>query len=296
MGTVQADREWLELAADVLDAPPTELPAERIALQLNRSLRGSGCGIGIQDAAGVLGGAIFPRAETFHGHRAEMEEWSRRHAMTRHPIMRHYREAEVQVAQVADVVHDRGVRAEWYGTWTAFGCPEQVALPLHGFLVGHGAFVVARDRPFSEAEMDLARRVRRLVVGIDQQVRTLARLAARPAVATDLRLTPREATVLGLLVQGLTAAAIARRLAVAERTVHKHLEHVYGKLGVRDRLSAVLRAQHLGLLPAPPGPVRGLSTQLCVSPATVAGPSVVRMPQTVPRDVLPRDVDVPNAG
>jgi len=33
--------------------------------------------------------------------------------------------------------------------------------------------------------------------------------------------------------------------------VHKHLERVYAKLGVSDRVSAVLRAQRLGLLPEP---------------------------------------------
>jgi ATP/maltotriose-dependent transcriptional regulator MalT len=31
--------------------------------------------------------------------------------------------------------------------------------------------------------------------------------------------------------------------------VHKHLERAYAKLGVTDRVSAVLRAQHLGILP-----------------------------------------------
>ena len=67
-------------------------------------------------------------------------------------------------------------------------------------------------------------------------------------VAQDFRLTPRELTVLGLLVEGLTAGAIARRLTIGERTVQKHLEHAYTKLGVGDRLSAVLRAQHLGLI------------------------------------------------
>lgn len=58
-------------------------------------------------------------------------------------------------------------------------------------------------------------------------------------------LTPREAAVLRLLADGLTAAAIARRLSVSERTIHKHLEHVYAKLSVSDRLSAVLLAQEL---------------------------------------------------
>jgi ATP/maltotriose-dependent transcriptional regulator MalT len=43
---------------------------------------------------------------------------------------------------------------------------------------------------------------------------------------------------------------IGRRLQIAERTVHKHLEGCYSKLGVADRLSAVLQAQRLRLVPA----------------------------------------------
>lgn len=57
-----------------------------------------------------------------------------------------------------------------------------------------------------------------------------------------------DSPVLHLLADGRTAAAIAHRLAISERTIHKHLEHLYGKLSVSDRLSAVLRAQFLGLL------------------------------------------------
>ena len=33
--------------------------------------------------------------------------------------------------------------------------------------------------------------------------------------------------------------------------MHKHLERVYAKFGVSDRVSAVLRAQRLGILPEP---------------------------------------------
>jgi DNA-binding NarL/FixJ family response regulator len=58
-----------------------------------------------------------------------------------------------------------------------------------------------------------------------------------------------ELAVLGLVADGLTAAAAARRLVGDERTVHKHLERVYAKLGVSDRVSAVLRAQRIGILP-----------------------------------------------
>ena len=67
----------------------------------------------------------------------------------------------------------------------------------------------------------------------------------------EVRLTPRELSVLVLVADGLTAAATARRLLVAERTVHKHLERIYAKLGVSDRVSAVLCAQRLGVLPEP---------------------------------------------
>lgn len=42
----------------------------------------------------------------------------------------------------------------------------------------------------------------------------------------------------------------AHQLAIAERTVHKHLERIYKKLGVCDRVSAVRRAHRLGLQPS----------------------------------------------
>jgi DNA-binding NarL/FixJ family response regulator len=63
------------------------------------------------------------------------------------------------------------------------------------------------------------------------------------------RLTDRELAVLCLLVEGCTAAAMAHRLGISVRTVQKHLEHMYRKLEVTDRLRAVLAAQQAGLLP-----------------------------------------------
>ena len=67
-----------------------------------------------------------------------------------------------------------------------------------------------------------------------------------------LRLTPREVAVLALVADGHTAGTIARRLLIGERTVHKHLQHLYAKLDVTDRLSAVLTAQRFGILPPSP--------------------------------------------
>ncbi|HVK26501.1 MAG TPA: LuxR C-terminal-related transcriptional regulator [Actinokineospora sp.] len=60
--------------------------------------------------------------------------------------------------------------------------------------------------------------------------------------------TRRERVVLKLLADGLTAAAIARRLGISPRTVHHHLESLYRKLGTNDRLTTVRHAESIGLL------------------------------------------------
>jgi DNA-binding CsgD family transcriptional regulator len=65
-------------------------------------------------------------------------------------------------------------------------------------------------------------------------------------------LTDRELAVLDLVAGGLITVAIARRLGISPRTVAKHLEQAYRKLDANDRVSAVLRASSLGLIPAQP--------------------------------------------
>jgi DNA-binding CsgD family transcriptional regulator len=73
-------------------------------------------------------------------------------------------------------------------------------------------------------------------------------VAERSTRAASGPVTRREAEVLGLVSQGLTAAAVARRTGISTRTVHKHLEQAYRKLDCHDRLSAVLVARSTGLL------------------------------------------------
>jgi DNA-binding CsgD family transcriptional regulator len=52
-------------------------------------------------------------------------------------------------------------------------------------------------------------------------------------------LSRREEQVLGLVAEGLTDAQVARRLGLSARTVSKHLQRCYRKLGVSNRVSAV---------------------------------------------------------
>jgi DNA-binding NarL/FixJ family response regulator len=60
-------------------------------------------------------------------------------------------------------------------------------------------------------------------------------------------LTPREAEVLALIAEGLTNSEIAERLVVSAATVKSHVNHIFAKIGARDRAQAVVYAYANGL-------------------------------------------------
>ena len=60
-------------------------------------------------------------------------------------------------------------------------------------------------------------------------------------------LTAREAEVLGLIGAGFTNREIAERLFVSEATVKTHINHMFAKIGARDRAAAINYAAEHGL-------------------------------------------------
>ena len=74
---------------------------------------------------------------------------------------------------------------------------------------------------------------------------TAASPAGDPRMAS---LTPREAEVLQAVAEGLSNLEIAERLVLSETTVKTHVGRVLGKLGVRDRVQAVVLAYETGVV------------------------------------------------
>jgi DNA-binding CsgD family transcriptional regulator len=111
------------------------------------------------------------------------------------------------------------------------------------------------ERDYSDAERDLANRARPYLIqaylnAIAFEVlraRAAGTVASLPPAETLLGagLTPREADALRLLATGRSNHHIAAELGISHRTVGKHLERSFRKLGVSDRSSAAGRVWEL---------------------------------------------------
>jgi DNA-binding NarL/FixJ family response regulator len=103
---------------------------------------------------------------------------------------------------------------------------------------------------FTDRDLELAGHLQPLLWALDHthDLPAPRRHAESAETAAQLHLTTRELEILQYVGAGLTADAIGHLLRISGRTVRKHLENTYRKLGCHDRLLAVQRARDLGLI------------------------------------------------
>jgi DNA-binding NarL/FixJ family response regulator len=132
---------------------------------------------------------------------------------------------------------------------TTFDDDDFVFGALHA---GASGFLLKRTRP-----EDLLEAIQTVAAGdallSPSVTRTVIERMARqpqPAAAAGAQLaelTPREREVLVLLARGLSNAEIAAELVIEESTAKTHVKRILMKLGLRDRIQAVIFAYETGL-------------------------------------------------
>jgi DNA-binding NarL/FixJ family response regulator len=134
---------------------------------------------------------------------------------------------------------------------TTFGLDQYIIEALRagasGFLLKDAPTheVVAAVRAVAAGDAVLSAAVTRQL--LDQVAKRLPAPVSRQAADLEL-LTEREHEVLRMLANGLSNAEIAAALVVSEATVKSHVSHLLGKLGLRDRVQAVIYAYETRLI------------------------------------------------
>ena len=241
---------WLDAVSELVRRPCSEFPHGPLLCLLGQTfdqpVGWNSVGPDGQFAVAFHGAAPdWPPAELladFTGHVREhpLMQW---HLVTGDP-------SAMTIGRVPDQMVTRRGREVVHDFLKPYGYEEQLSLTCSAQPDRVRAFVLGRTGgDFPDEDLSLARRLQPLLALVARQTDVLARGSCHPSDCAGL--TGRELATLQLLDEGLTAAAIGHRLGISPRTVHKHLENVYRKLGVRDRLLASRAAHEAGLLSGP---------------------------------------------
>lgn len=245
---------WFDLIGELLQRPLDDFPRQTLQELLYDTFDVAGVSWNWQDAPDRFGMALTPARP-----RSPIESWEGYEAGALHrghPLMCWHAvtgdfspQTSGRVPWSISSPHERAHVQELL---RGIDGDEQLSLNYRSTPTAHRAFILGRTGgDFTDDDLELACRLQPLIAGLDRQAEFLRdAYGGRPLPVAECPLTGRELTVLVLLAEGRTAEAIGHNLALSPRTVHKHLEHIYRKLEVGDRLDAVRVSTSLGLLPS----------------------------------------------
>lgn len=184
----------------------------------------------------------------------EVNERFPRYAQQNPLVQRATRTGDGRAQRISDVVSQEEFHAlELYReVYAIIGLEHQMAFTLpHEPDRLLGVALSRRHEDFSDLERELVNTARPfLIQGYRNAVQHTqlhhdARGGALLGALCEAGLTAREAEVVRLVALGRSNAHAAEALGLSERTVHKHLEHAYAKLGVHSRSEAATLAWSL---------------------------------------------------
>ena len=172
----------------------------------------------------------------------EVSYWEIRHE---HPMChRHETTGDFRALRLSDFTTTRALhRTRIYAQWfRPLGVEQQLTVGLDAPLWHTKVFLFSRDsrRAFSDrdcAVLDVLRPYLASRYELWEARGRVAELGRQNGAQKGL--TTRERQVIALVADGLTNAEVAERLWISPGTVRRHLENVYGKLGVHTRTAAV---------------------------------------------------------
>lgn len=248
----QRTARCLGSVSDLLGTPLSTFPVDALSRVLASTFDVTGVFWSWRTAHGAFGIVVTPRSLRQTGDCWDL--WEEGELFDIHPLAQWHlatHDASPQSASRVPAGMVRPANRQYLtGMLRPLGCEEQLSIACRCRGVQHETFVLARSAPdFSDDDLTVARNVQPALVSVHHQIGLFDRLGLGPSpVGEDLGLTDRERVVLRLLAEGHSARRIARYVAASPRTVEKHLEHIYRKMGVHDRLNAARLAQEMGLI------------------------------------------------
>jgi DNA-binding CsgD family transcriptional regulator len=243
---------WLGFVGDLLQQPLTAMPHDLIIELLRDTFDLTAASYSWAEADGRLGINIHP-VDTLAPLADEFLAWQRGEFVGEHPLITWHRTVGGATPftneRVPRAVVSNRSRQPLIQMIKIVGCEHQLAINVRlGRNVYHSYVLARSGTDFADVDLAVASQIQRVVIGLDRQVTSYRRLTASDRdLGVDAGLTPRELSVLSLLAHGLSTQQIAHRLLCSPRTVHKHLERTYRKLGVRDRVNALRIADQWNL-------------------------------------------------
>ena len=112
-----------------------------------------------------------------------------------------------------------------------------------------GALAIVQKRYAVETLMEAIRAAARGMVWVPAALQSELTARLRSPAATQL--SERETQIIRCVAAGMRNAEVAERLSIGESTVKTHLNSIFQKLGIRDRVALALYAHRVGLADAP---------------------------------------------